>query len=182
VAEALVLTGAETAPVIASGASLPVAMALPGDREIIALDPWPQVAKGAADELPDLTTGWDGSHLHAAFWWARDYEIYKPWYSRVNSELRKIGNERDMARIHHRFRANTLSGSIGIDLARLLYRTNASQGLTALADRARVLLYDSDPDADALTGWAEKVVGSDRVERVPRPPEQLAPILARLVT
>ncbi|MGI9485922.1 MAG: alpha/beta fold hydrolase [Geminicoccaceae bacterium] len=178
VAEALVDIGADKAPLIACGASLPVATTLPGTPEILALDPWPQVAQDAAGHLPDLAPSWDGAHLLAAFWWARDYEIYKPWYNRVNTELRKIGSERDAARIHHRFRANTLSGQIGVELARLLYQTDASADLSALTSRVRILVYDSDPDADALMGWAEQTVGLERIERVPRPPEQLAPVLA----
>lgn len=179
VAEALEAAEANDVPVVAFGASLPVALALDNAARVIAVDPWPQIAPDAADHVPDLTPGWDGSHLMAAFWWARDYEIYKPWYNRVNTELRALGNERDTMRIHHRFRANVLSGNRGTDIARMLYRCDCSDGIKARG--AQVLVYDSDPDADRLQGWAARQLDRENVRRVPRAAEDLVPVLARLV-
>ena len=179
--ETLAALEATGAPVVAFGASLPVALGLAGGPKIAALDPWPQVATVAGDHLPDLTPNWDGSHLMAAFWWARDYDIYKPWYNRVNSDLRRIGNERDGHRIHLRFRANVMAGATGIKLALLLYESDASSALAEATDRARVLITDGDPDAEALDTWAKAMVGVDKIARVPRPPEQLVPVLSDLL-
>ena len=180
--ESLAAAGATNAPVIACGASLPVAMRLAGDPQITALDPWPQVVQGASEHLPDLAPRWDGSHLMAAFWWARDYEIYKPWYNRVNTELRSIGNERDTDRIHLRFQAIVMAGETGISITRLLYETDVACALAAAAHRLRVLVTDGDPDSAALVAWGTPHIDADRITPVPRPPEQLAQILANLLS
>lgn len=179
VAAALRAADAETAPVLAFGASLPVALDLGSDAPVIAVDPWTQVADDAADHLPSLPPDWDGSHLMAAFWWARDYEIYKPWYNRLNVELRALGNERDSLRIHHRFRANVLAGSQGTEIARMLYRCDC--GTELRHQSAQVLIYDSDPDADGLQDWASHHLDPGQIHRVPRAPQDLVPILDGLI-
>lgn len=179
VADALEKVGAGHAPVVAFGASLPVALALANAEQVVAVDPWTQVASDAADHVPDLTPEWDGSHLMAAFWWARDYEIYKPWYNRVNAELRMLGNERDIARVHHRFRANVLSGNQGADIARALY--GADCGDKIKTRNVQVLVYDSDPDADRIEGWASERLASTHIRRVPRAPQDLVPVLTGIL-
>ena len=179
--EALAAAGATGAAVLACGASLPVALRLAGAPQITALDPWTQVARDAADHLPDLAPKWDGSHLMAAFWWARDYDIYKPWYNRLNSDLRRIGNERDTDRIHLRFRAIVMAGEVGVSLARLLYQADVAPALQGVADRMRVLVTEGDADAAALEDWAASHLGQNRIHHVPRPPEQLAPVLGDLL-
>ncbi|MEM9198641.1 MAG: alpha/beta fold hydrolase [Pseudomonadota bacterium] len=171
---ALSMLGVADAPVIAAGASLPVALAA-SSGPLVALDPWPQCASGLEDALPDLTPRWDGAHLNAAFWWARDMEIFKPWTHRANAAGRGIGPERDAARIDSRFRAAVLAGPSGVSLARALY---AEACAPALADRGgRVLLYDQDPDLDALSAWATASMGPGAAHAVPRS----APVLAAAV-
>ena len=176
--DALAALGLADAPVVSFGASLPVALALGGQRRIIVVDPWPQAAPDLGQDVPDLSARWDGAHLMAAFWWARDAELYKPWTNRVNADMRRIGNERDVTAIHNRFRAIVLAGQPGADLAATLYASNASDALAAARDRAEVILYGTDPDAAALTGWATPLVGAARVHTTPRAPEACARLLA----
>lgn len=172
--QALAALDAADAPILASGASLAVAAALPGSRRIIALDPWPVLAEAAGDHVPDLAPKWDGTHLHAAFWWARDYEIYKPWYHLLNLEGRNVGNERDAARIEQRFRAVVAAGPSGAELARILYHACAGIAATGLD---HVLLYDTDPDAAALAERFSADPGREKITAVSRE----NPALARAV-
>ncbi|MEM9048853.1 MAG: alpha/beta fold hydrolase [Pseudomonadota bacterium] len=173
---ALAALGVADAPVLAYGASLPVALGAT-TGPLIALDPWPQVAQDLADALPDLTPRWDGGHLTAAFWWARDYALFKPWFNRVNAHGRSIGAERDAERINHRFRACSLAGTTGTAIARALYE-QACSGM--LRDRdSRVLYYSADPDAEALHSWSVGAVGEDRVLGVPREAPALAAAILR---
>ncbi len=182
VAEALASVGASDAPIVACGASLPVALGLDGKARIVALDPWPQVTDETAGHLPDLSPRWDGTHLLAAFWWARDYEIYKPWFNRINTETRAIGHDRDVLRIHNRFAASVLAGEAGVKIAALLYGCDVGDMARGAADRVRVLAYCSDPDAGQIADWAEATLGPGRIETVPRGPEWLAPKLADLLS
>lgn len=140
--------GKADAAVVAFGAAL--AAVEPSDRPLIVVDPWPFIADAAAG-LPDLAPRWDGAHLFAAFYWARDYDLYKPWYHRVNAESRALGGERDMERLNHRFRAAVMGGPAGIDVTRSLYRADPA---AAMANASQVLLYDTDPDCPALKDWA----------------------------
>lgn len=168
---ALSMLDAADAPVLAAGASLPVALAAT-TGPLVALDPWPQVADGLDEALPDLTPRWDGAHLNAAFWWARDAEIFKPWTNRTNAAGRGIGPERDAARIDQRFRATVLAGPTGVALARALYTEACAP---ALAERGgQVLLYDQDPDLEALTAWAASALGPGAARLVPREAPALA--------
>ena len=107
VAEALSSLDIEIPAIAAFGASLPVAIALSGEHHLLAIDPWTQL-HDADKELPDLTPRWDGAHLFAAFYWARDYDLYKPWYHRNNAQGRKLGGERDVQQLHQRYRACVL--------------------------------------------------------------------------
>jgi hypothetical protein len=45
-----------------------------------------------------------------------------------------------------------------------------------------MLVTDGDPDSAALVAWGTPHIGADRIMSVPRPPEQLAPILADLLS
>lgn len=170
-AEAVAALGAAGAPIVACGASLPVALRL--DGPLIAFDPWPQVAP--AQDLPDLSPRWDGTHLLAAFWWARDHEIYKPFSHRVNAEGRKLGNERDAERIDARFRAAFLGGTAGVETARALHAESCAAALAARGGQA--LILDTDPDHAALSAWAGEALGADRVRSVAR---AVPPIVAAL--
>lgn len=172
--EAIAAAGAAGAPVLAQGAAVPVALALEGAPPILALDPWPQAAPEAAAGVPDVSPRWDGGHLSAAFWWARDHEIYKPHDRRENAAARSVGPERDAERIHARFRAICMGGEAGADLVRTLYRADASEALAAARDRAEALLFEDDPDIDALRGWAEAALGEARVRARPRAAAALA--------
>ena len=173
-AAALSALGMEGAPVVAHGAALAVALRLPGAPRVLALDPWPAVAEGAAEAVPDLAPRWDAAHLTAAWWWARDHEVYKPFTHRVNAEGRSVGPERDAERIHNRFRAVVLGGESGADVAKALYRADLAGPLAAAKGRAEALLHDCDPDFDALRAWADGVLGADRVHSSPREPVALA--------
>lgn len=167
IVEALTGCVSDDTPVVAFGAAIPVAARLPGTKPLIAVDPWLAVNGDPADEVPDLSPRWDGTHLVSAFWWARDTAIYKPWYARDNSRGRPIGNERDVDRIHSRFRAIALAGPTGAAIARLLYRTDPEQSLKPLSDRLQVVVFADDPDRDAQLQWSAPLVSDNRCHIVP---------------
>ncbi|MEM6744931.1 MAG: hypothetical protein AAF676_14535 [Pseudomonadota bacterium] len=181
-AEALAEAGAQDAPVVAHGAALALALALEGRAPgpLVTLDPWTLAAeaRGLADALPDLEPRWDGAHLNAAFWWARDHELFKPWSNRSNLAARSLGPERDAERIHARFRAIVMGGAAGVDLIRALYREDPSAGLAARRGRAVALLHGSDPDFDALRSRAGEALGEGAVRSAPREPWGLAEAVA----
>ncbi len=167
VAAALRAVGAEGAPVVAQGASFAVAARIGG--RLLLLDPWPIVAEGVEEAIPDLAPRWDGTHLTAAFWWARDHELFKPWCARDNATAREIGPERDAERINHRFRAITLGGPVGAAATAALYRAARE---TAAPAGAVALLHPGEPDFAALRdrSAAEGIA----VREAPREPAGLA--------
>ena len=172
-ADAIAEIGMAEAPIVAFGAAL--AAVEPAARALIAIDPWPFVADPAS-ELPDLNPRWDGTHLFAAFHWARDYDLYKPWYHRVNAESRALGGERDVERLNNRFRAAVMGGPSGVEVARALYRADPS---AAMATAAHVLIHDSDPDCAALMEWAGRVAPGAVVSTVSRDSGPLSQAIVR---
>lgn len=183
-AEALAEAGASGAPVVAHGAALPVALRLPGAPPLAALDPWTLIGGSAASDVPDLELRWDGGHLTAAFWWARDHELFKPWTNRANLEARSVGPERDAERIHARFRAIVMGGPAGAELIRGLYREDCAAAFAGARGRIVALLHDADPDFDALRAVALEALGDGAVHSAPREPwgmaESVAEALAQL--
>ena len=169
-------------PIIACGASLALAVNLVSQNShLVALDPWPQVTTAAA-EVPDLKPRWDGAHLFAAFHWARDYDLYKPWYHRSNAEGRELGGERDVLRLHKRFRAVVWGGQTGSDIARLLYRHDCSKALQERREVSAVLAFHTDSDHEAVRTWASALIDDKRVISVSRDAGQLAQSIAATLT
>jgi len=171
--EALSSIGMDKVARVAFGASLPLALNSIGSQPLIVIDPWHELYDCAV-EVPELNPRWDGSHLFSAFYWSRDYELYKPWYHRINAEGRKLGGERDTEQIHKRYRAAVLGGSIGSRATQALYQSDCASALGKLSAQTQVLLYRDDPDTDALQGWAANAVAETDIHHVSRDPAQLA--------
>ncbi len=153
-------------PVVAFGASIPVAARISDTNPLIAVDPWTAVFDAAASEVPDLSQHWDGTHLMSAFWWARDQAVYKPWYVRDNAKGRPIGNERDIERIHNRFCAIALAGSAGADIARLQYGHDLFADVKQASGRTQMLIVSKDPDAEAQRDWSLRLLPGNRIHSV----------------
>jgi pimeloyl-ACP methyl ester carboxylesterase len=169
-------------PVVAVGASAAIALELL-DAELqlaIIVDPWTQQCDAAA-ELPDLAPCWHGGHLMAAFYWAREYELYKPWYNRTNANSRSLGGERDVQMLHQRYRASVIAGNTGIQAADALYRYDCKSLLSKAAQQASVLLYEDDPDVKQLQQWASTCVSQDAIHRVSKDPRSLAAAIIDLL-
>ncbi|MFT4726331.1 MAG: pimeloyl-ACP methyl ester carboxylesterase [Granulosicoccus sp.] len=168
--------------IVAVGASAAVALELL-DAEVqstIIVDPWTQQCDAGA-ELPDLVPRWDGGHLMSSFYWAREYELYKPWYNRTNADSRSLGGERDVQMLHQRYRASVIAGNTGVQAAAALYRYDCKSLLTKAAIHASVLLYEDDPDVKQLQRWANECLSGDAIYRVSKDPRSLAAAIAELL-
>ncbi|MBW8636619.1 alpha/beta hydrolase [Hoeflea sp. WL0058] len=181
IAEVIGKLGVQDAPVIAIGASVAIATELPGVSKLIVVDPWTQISAASSDMVPDISPRWDGAHLSAAFWWARDYDLFKPWHDRENQKGRAIGNDLSAERLHNRFRSIVVAGDHGLKMARNLYRCDAAGNLEASGGGIDIVVFDGDPDCDALASWAIGCVGEDHVHRVSRQTVPLAQMLKGLL-
>ncbi len=181
VAEVIGILGLQDAPVVATGASVAIAAKLPDAGKLIAVDPWTQGSAASSDMVPDIAPRWDGGHLSAAFWWARDFDLFKPWHDRANRQGRAIGNDLSAERLHNRFRSIVVAGDHGAGIARNLYRCDATEDLAASDGAIDIVVFDGDPDCDALASWASGCVGADHVHRVSRQTVPLAQMLTGLL-
>lgn len=60
-------------------------------------------ATSESPALPDLTPRWDGGHLMAAWYWARDSLLYRNWWDRRADAVWPIVDDPDLGRLHARF-------------------------------------------------------------------------------
>lgn len=98
--EALKNLKVERISVLAVGGSLPIALRLAESRELsvdrlAALDPWflndQEKEEFKESYIPDITPTSYGEHLLKAWYFARDSELYFPWYkSQVSSALGRL--------------------------------------------------------------------------------------------
>jgi len=62
--------------------------------------------------VPDLAPQWDGRHLSAAWWWARDGLLYHPWFARRRAHARQLEIDPNVDRVHDTFVAALLGAGV----------------------------------------------------------------------
>ena len=105
--EALKNLKVERISVLAVGGSLPIALRLAESRELsvdrlAALDPWflndQEKEEFKESYIPDITPTSYGEHLLKAWYFARDSELYFPWYKPQASNA--LARPPDLSLIH----------------------------------------------------------------------------------
>lgn len=170
VSASLAALGATEFDLIAAGGSAVIAAALAADgrpTSVMLIEPWVLTATERAAYkgrlAPDLTPQWHGGHLNAAWFAARDAELFWPWFATDRAHALRRPYDVDLGAVHNRavdlLKAhpwhNRLCDSVlDVDMEALLANAQCPVTIAARADApgaTRAIMTLSD---DSARRWA----------------------------
>jgi len=97
---------------------------------------------------PDLRPRWEGAHLMAAWYWARDNLLYQSWNNRQVAAAWPLPEDPPLDLLHSRFVGAVLGASANADLCRATFDTSMADLLQRAAARGVVFDQYDEPLAD----------------------------------